>query len=220
MPRSKRSSMSARTRYSLLIFDIDGTLADSFPWFLRHVNGVADKYRFRRVGADDVEALRSAGPREILKRMQVPMWKLPLIARHMRRLKAAHLHDIPLFSGVNVLLQELAARGAVMAVVSSDSEANARRALGSDNAKLISHYACGASLFGKAALFKRVLKMAGVPVEKALCIGDELRDLEAARQAGIAFGAVTWGYASAEALRAREPAIVFASMQDIAGWVA
>jgi phosphoglycolate phosphatase len=207
-------------RYSLLILDIDGTLADSFPWFLRHVNGVADKFGFRRIAAGDVEALRRAGPREILKRLDVPVWKLPLIARHMRRLKAAHLDDIPLFAGVDVLLQALAARGTVLAIVSSDSEANARRALGPDNAKLISHYVCGASLFGKAALFKRVLKMARVPAAAALCIGDEIRDLKAARQAGIAFGAVAWGYASAEALRARGPDLVFVSMADIAGCVA
>ncbi len=210
----------ARMRYLLLVFDIDGTLADSFPWFLRHVNGVADKFGFRRIAADDVEALRRTGPREILKRLDVPGWKLPLIARHMRRLKAAHLDDIPLFPGVDALLLALAARGTVLAIVSSDSEANARRALGPDNAKLITHYACGASLFGKAALFKRVLKMAGVPADRALCIGDELRDLDAARQAGIAFGAVSWGYASAEALRAGEPDIVFVSMEDIAGCVA
>lgn len=203
-------------RYSLLIFDIDGTLADSFPWFLRHVNGVADKYRFRRIAADDVEALRRTGPREILKRLDVPLWKLPLIARHMRRLKAAHLDDIPLFPGVDRLLQALAAQGIVVAIVSSDSEANARRALGPGNAKLVAHYACGASLFGKAALFKRVLKMAGVPVERALCIGDEIRDLQAARQAGIAFGAVTWGYADADALRAHTPEVVFSSFEEIA----
>jgi phosphoglycolate phosphatase len=28
--------------YKLAIFDFDGTLADSFPWFLGMVNGLAD----------------------------------------------------------------------------------------------------------------------------------------------------------------------------------
>ena len=48
---------------ALVIFDLDGTLADSYPWFLRHVNGVADRFGFRRIAADDVEALRHAGSR-------------------------------------------------------------------------------------------------------------------------------------------------------------
>jgi phosphoglycolate phosphatase len=43
-----------------------------------------------------------------------------------------------------------------------------------------------------------------------------LRDLEAARDAGIPFGAVTWGYTTAEALRARAPEVVFERVEEIA----
>ncbi len=202
-------------RYSLVIFDLDGTLADSFPWFLNNVNAVADRFGFRPIAADDIELLRRAGSREILQRQYVPLWKLPLIARHMRRLKAAHLDDIPLFPGVDRLLQTLAVKGIATAMVSSDSEDNVRRALGPSNAQAIAHYACGASMFGKAGKFRRVLKMAGVAPAQALCIGDEIRDLEAARKAGIAFGAVSWGYASPEALQACAPDEMFSSMDDI-----
>ena len=74
--------------YSLAIFDLDGTLADSFPWFLRTINDVADRFNFRRVADEDVEGLRHASSREILARLEVPLWKLPAIARHARRLKA------------------------------------------------------------------------------------------------------------------------------------
>ncbi len=203
-------------RYSLVIFDLDGTLVDSIPWFLRHVNGVADRFGFSQVAKDDIEMLRRAGPREVLERLNVPMWKVPAIARHMRQLKSAHLNDIPLFPGVDELLQALAARGVTTAMVSSDSEENVRRGLGPDNARQIAHFACGASLFGKAAKFRRVLKAAGVPAAEALCIGDEIRDLEAARKAGIAFGAVSWGYASAEALQAHAPEQMFFCIEDIA----
>src|ERR1700741_4418204 len=90
-------------RYSLVIFDLDGTLADSFPWFRLHVNGVADRFGFRRVVDGDVERLRHKGSREILGDLEVPLWKLPAIARHMRRLKAQHLADIPLFHGAEAM---------------------------------------------------------------------------------------------------------------------
>ena len=93
--------------YSLVIFDLDGTLADSFPWFLRNVNDVADRFGFRRIADDEIEPLRRAGAREILKRQNVPLWKLPAIARHMRRLKAAHVGDIALFPGADAMLRAL-----------------------------------------------------------------------------------------------------------------
>ena len=72
-------------------------------------------------------------------------------------------------------------------------------------------------MFGKAAKFKAVLKRTGIAAADAICIGDEVRDGEAARQAGIDFGAVCWGYAKPEALQTVSPALVFDSVADIAG---
>ena len=201
--------------YSLAIFDLDGTLADSFPWFLRNVNGVADRFGFRRMADDEVESLRHAGSREIIRRLEVPVWKLPMIARHMRRMKAGHLDGIPLFPGVEAMLRALRDGGLTLALVSSDYEVNARRQLGKA-ADLFSHFDCGASLFGKAAKFRRVVKRAGVNPAQAISIGDEVRDIEAARAAGISCGAVMWGYAAPNALRALGPEMVFERMEDIA----
>ena len=201
--------------YSLAIFDLDGTLADSFPWFLRNVNDVADRFGFRRMADDEVEELRHAGSREIIRRLEVPVWKLPMIARHMRRMKAGHIDGIPLFPGVEAMLQGLRDGGLTLALVSSDHEANARRQLG-EAATLFAHFDCGASLFGKAKKFRRVVKRAGLAPAQVISIGDEVRDIEAARAAGIACAAVMWGYAAPNALRALAPELVFERMEDIA----
>ena len=121
MPAPRRFRYTPRMPYSLAILDLDGTLADSFPWFLRHVNDVADRFGFRRIEEDEIEPLRRAGSREVLKRLEVPLWKLPLIARHMRRLKAAHIGDIPLFPEVEPMLRALHDSGMRLALVSSDN---------------------------------------------------------------------------------------------------
>jgi phosphoglycolate phosphatase len=200
---------------SLVIFDLDGTLVDSFPWFLRTVNDVADRFGFRRVRDDEVEALRHAGTREILSRLEVPLWKLPVIARHMRRLKSEQASGIALFDGADAMLHKLAGAGLRLALVSSDSEANARIKLGTA-AALFSDFDCSASIFGKSAKFRRVLRRAAAAPGRTIAIGDEIRDIEAARAAGIACGAVTWGYAAPRALRELGPDLVFERMDDIA----
>jgi phosphoglycolate phosphatase len=179
------------------------------------VNDVADRFGFRRITEDDIGPLRRAAPREVLERLGVPLWKVPRIARHMRRLKSAHLDDIPLFPGTDAMLRALKDGGLRLALVSSDHEKNARRQLGDANAALFSDFACGAALFGKAAKFRRVLRRAGVPPARAIAIGDEVRDIDAARAAGVFCGAVTWGYATPEALRGLEPDLVFDRMADI-----
>ena len=69
---------------ALAIFDLDGTLANSFPWFVCVLNGVADQFRFRRVAEHEIGDLRRCGPRELLARLDVPMWKVPWLKRGIR----------------------------------------------------------------------------------------------------------------------------------------
>jgi phosphoglycolate phosphatase len=200
-------------KYQLAIFDLDGTLVDSFPWFMSVVNSVADRHGFRRIEPAHVETLRGLSSREIIARLEVPAWKIPFIANDMRKLKASSAS--PLFPGVEAMLARLAAGGITLAMVSSDAETNVRRAL-EPSVRHIAHFGCGASLFGKARKFRRVMKEAGVPRAATISIGDEVRDIEAARQAGIDFGAVTWGYARLEAMQAFSPARVFHHVDDLA----
>lgn len=203
-------------RHRLVIFDFDGTLADSYPWFTRVINEVADRYRFRRVAEHEAHTLRSMDARTLMRHVGIPYWKMPFIVRHMRQRKSRELDQTRLFDGVDRLLRQLADAAIATALVSSNTEPNVRTILGAENANLIRYYECGTSLFGKASRFRKVLKRSGTPALEAICIGDELRDVDAAQQAGIPFGAVTWGFTTAEALIARSPMAVFRSIDEIA----
>jgi phosphoglycolate phosphatase len=68
----------------------------------------------------------------------------------------------------------------------------------------------------KPAKFKRVMRDAGVSPAQTIAIGDEVRDIEAARAAGIACAAVTWGFAARAAIDRYAPDIVFERMEDVA----
>lgn len=195
--------------YKLVIFDFDGTLADSFPWFAGIINDTADKFRFRRVEPDQVDGLRGKSAREMMQILGVSAWKLPFIGNYIRKRKAQDLHDIPLFADTPRALRRLHEAGVTLAIVSSNSEANIRTMFGPETAALIAQYECGSSLHGKAKRFKAVLRKAGVKTGDAICIGDELRDIEASRKAGIAFGAVTWGYTHGAAMKAAHPDFAF-----------
>jgi phosphoglycolate phosphatase len=128
---------------------------------------------------------------------------------------ALDIANIALFPGVDRLLRGLSDRGIGTAIVTSNSIDNVRRVLGPGNAARIQHYGCGVSIFGKRAKLRGVLRGSGVAAGEAICIGDEIRDLEAARAEGIAFGAVSWGYTRPEALLAQEPQEVFSTVEEI-----
>ncbi len=201
--------------YRLAIFDFDGTLADTVPWFAGVVNRMADRYGFRRVAEQDHETLRGYGPRRLLEVLDVPLWKVPAIAYHVRRLMAQDIDRISLFDGVDMLLQTLSEAGVVLALVSSNSRQNVTQTLGPENMALIETTASGVSLFGKASKLRGVLETCGVPREEAIYIGDEVRDIEAAREVNVASGAVAWGYNTVAALRAHKPTELFTTMDDI-----
>ncbi|WP_210209527.1 HAD hydrolase-like protein [Undibacter mobilis] len=207
--------------YRLAIFDFDGTLADSFPWFTGVINDTADKFRFRRVEPDEIDGLRGKSSREMMQILGVSAWKLPFIARYIRKRKAQDLAGIPLFAEASSALGRLHEAGVTLAIVSSNSEANIRKMFGPDTARLIAYYECGSSLHGKAKRFRKVLRKSGFATHEAIAIGDELRDIDAAREAGIAFGAVTWGYTHGAAMKAAGPDFAFeafdAMVQIIAG---
>lgn len=207
--------MNSTSRYKMVIFDFDGTLADSFPWFVGVINDVASKFNFRRVESHEIEGLRGYDARRLMKHLGIPFWKVPLIARHMQRMMTRDIERIALFEGVEPLLRELRQRGITLALVTSNTRENALRALGPENAALFDHFVCGASILGKHAKFKKLLKTCGLLPQETLCIGDELRDIEAARKEAIPFGAVAWGYTSEDALRAAAPLEVFKHADEI-----
>ncbi len=201
--------------YELIIFDFDGTLANSFPWFVSALQSVAAKYRFHAPTDDEIGELRLVPPREIIRRLGIPWWKMFLIARDIRALMSRSIDQITLFEGIEDVLAELATSGVQMALVTSNSVENARRVLGPTNAARIGHYAGNVRVLGKRANFQRMLRQTGVAPERALCIGDELRDLEAAQAAGIPFGAVGWGFTPLTTLASRAPTERFATVADL-----
>jgi len=201
--------------YALAIFDFDGTLANSGDWFLSIADDLALRFRFRAAGADEIEMMRGLTSREVIQRLGIPRWKLPAIARHVHALLADQIDQIAPFDGIYTLIETLEAGGMRIAIVTSNSEANVRAVLSPATIARIELFECGASLFGKARLFKRVLRRSRVAPHEVIAIGDETRDIVAARKAGVAAGAVLWGYANRAALTRLEPDVLFETPADV-----
>ena len=199
----------------LVIFDFDGTLADSFPWFAGVINDVARRWRFRTIAAGEDALLRHMRASDIFRYLQVPNWKVPMIAADMRRRMSREIDRIALFDGVGCELMRLHRAGLRLGIASSNAEANIRQVLGPTLWGLIQYSECGAGISAKHHRLKRLLRSARVAPEQAIYIGDEVRDIDAARRAGIAVGAVTWGFNEASPLRACDPDLLFAQVYEI-----
>ena len=59
-----------------------------------------------------------------------------------------------------------------------------------------------------------------IPPEQIISLGDETRDIDAAREVGIRAAAVLWGYAEPEAFAHLNPDLAFATPADVVAHVA
>ena len=202
-------------RFKLVIFDFDGTLADSLGWLIGISGRLADEFGFDRIDKEQVAILRRHDAATLLRLHHVPLWKVPLIAARFRRLMAQQIYMIAPFPGVADLLAQLAQAGATLAVVTSNSCANVRRVLGKESVGLLAACEGGVSIFGKRIKLRKVLRATGIHPAQAIFIGDEIRDIEAARHAGIASGAVAWGFTEPDTLKAHSPDFLFGSVDEM-----
>ncbi|WP_284090722.1 HAD family hydrolase [Acinetobacter pittii] len=194
--------------YQAIIFDMDGTLVDSFSFFLGALNQLAKKHKFKSVELYEVEQYKHLSPKEIMKEMNVSRWKLPWIAKDFIRLMKERDQDVYMFEGMRDHLIELHKRGYTLAIITSNSKENCQSILGKELCELFSHIDGGSSIFGKAKRIKRVLNILNLNKEQAIYVGDQMTDGEAAHKAGIDFAAVGWGYTSAEKLKTIQPKVV------------
>ncbi len=201
-----------------MIFDFDGTLADSANWFRSILPDLARRFGFRCPDEEELEVLRHKPPREVMRILKIPGWKLVFIAVHVRK-RAAKAEAFTLFEGVPDVLRLLQSRGVKIAVVSSNAEVNVRRALGPELSALVGSWSCGAGMFGKAKHFRDVIRELKVSPARALAVGDEIRDIEAAREVGLKTAAVAWGFGMKPALEAAEPDLLFETVGQLQGFL-
>ena len=202
-------------RYKLIIFDFDGTLADSFPWFINSLDAVAEKFNLQKIDQNKLKELRHLDAASFLRYLKIPLYKLPQIATFMRNLMTEQIEDIKLFDGIEKMLRELKTKGYKIAIVSTNSSENITKVLGDEIMKLNDHFVGGVSLFGKEAKLKKVLKLSGLEKQDAIYIGDELRDVQASQKIGLPCGAVAWGVNDAKALAALAPTEMFYKVEQI-----
>ncbi len=202
-----------QTRF--VIFDFDGTLADSLGWLGQVMPETAKLFRFRVIGPENYPYMRSLDAVELIDYLAIPSWKIPFLAIYLRMRMSRETHRVDLFEGVEEMLHQLASGPLRFAVLSSNAEKNVRRIFGNRISTCFDHFQCQTSFLGKKARLKSLMAKSGHKPHETLFIGDEIRDLEAARKLDVPFGAVTWGFNNHAAFQRHQPDYVFHRVSDI-----
>ena len=187
------------------IFDFDGTLADSMLMVLPVYNSVAKGLGLPAIEESEIPKLRKMGPMKAIDAYQVPLWKVPLVLSRVRREIETRGLVPAIFPGLLQVFRDAAMAQVRRMIMSSNSRTNIERFT---QEHLLGHFEridSGASLFGKATRLRRILQVSRLAPTEVVYVGDELRDVEAAREVGVKSIAVSWGYADRSELAEQRP---------------
>lgn len=208
--------MSNDFKYKNLIFDFDGTIADSYGHIIPIVLDLASKYRNKLQEKIDLNDLRHYTFKEIITYAKFPKYKLPFIVKKAQNRLHLKLDEVQLFPGVTEVLEKLDEQGFKMGVISSNSENNVEKFLSQKRINSYFNFIIGSSaLFGKQRSISRALKKYQLERPETLYIGDEVRDIEACKNSDIDVVAVTWGFNAKVLLKRYNPSYLVDTPEEL-----
>lgn len=189
-----------------LIFDFDGTLADSFDYI---VTFLAKEAGLPPLSPERKQAYRGLSMPEIGRRLGHSWLKLLwLFLKGRRRMRPA-IEQIKPYDGLPEIVRELHAEGHELFILSSNRARNIRIFLRQHGLHTYFTQIYGdVGLFDKAPALRRLLRQQRLELRDAVYIGDELRDVQAAQSIDMRVVAVLWGFARPESLVRLKPTAV------------
>lgn len=189
-----------------IIFDFDGTIADSFDFvvdFLAAEAGIAKPTDAQR------QELRGQSMIAIGRQFNLSWWRLLRSFFRGRRDMQTKMKRVQPFEGMPAVIKKLHAEGHELFMVSSNTVRNLHAFLHDHqlHTYFLEIYG-GVGLFSKAPTLRRLLKEQKLEKKDAVYVGDETRDVQAAQSVDMRVVAVTWGFAQPTKLKALKPTAV------------
>lgn len=185
-----------------IIFDFDGTLANTMPVVI----DIAETMLGDRISDKDIARYRNMTVKQVLKEAKVPLYKVPGLLVKGRPLLQKRMHEVVVFTGLEDVVRDLAKNDYELYVVSSNSATIINNFLSDKKLKSYFKKVYGnVGIFSKAQALKKVVRRQGFSLSEAIYIGDEVRDIEAAKKIGMPIISVTWGYNGKQILESHQP---------------
>lgn len=199
-----------------ILFDFDGTIADTIDLTINVYNNVAPKYNCKPIRPEDRSELVAQQWKESFSTYGITQVKLLLLMVRIRKELGKHMADMKPIEGMSALLQALKDSGLKLGILTSNSVSNVRIFLeNNDLENLFDFVYSGRNLFGKDKVMRRLFEQESLSKEAVIYVGDEKRDIEACKKVGIPIIAVTWGISDSNTLETLYPDCIARTPGDL-----
>lgn len=190
----------------VIVFDFDGTLADTFNAIVRIANRLSGDFGYKPLMSSDIEKIRNLSARQIIQESGFPLFKVPFLLKRIQSELHQDIECLNPVAGIPELLKELKNKQKVIGILTSNSEANVKHFLNIHGLDcFFSFIYSGSTIFGKSRTLKKLMRHHHFQPKSLIYIGDETRDIEASNKINIKVIAVTWGFNSSDVLRQYNP---------------
>lgn len=188
-----------------IVFDFDGTIADTLSVVIRIANKFAEHYGYRKIPLSDIPKIREKKPSEVLRHLGISIFKLPIVVRKIRFEMNKEIVRLQTAVDLRNTLIALKEHDCVLGILTTNSRENVMEFLKNNDLQLFDFVYSGRAVYGKGRLLKKLMKDKTIPHENPIYVGDEIRDVEAAKKAGVKVIGVSWGYNTRSALQKANP---------------
>lgn len=200
----------------VIIFDFDGTLANTIDVILDITNRLASDFGYKQTTPAELTRLKSLSSRELVKESGVSILKLPFLIKKVRVELNKEITQVQPIEGIKEVLQVLRAKGNRLGIITSNSKENIINFLEKNEwQNLFDFVYSGTTLFGKSKVIDSVIKQQKLNHEDVIYVGDETRDIEAARKSNVKAIAVSWGFNSPIVLAKQNPDFLIFTPQEL-----
>ncbi len=213
-----------RKKFDLLVFDWDGTLADSANAIVFSIQGAARDMGLTEPSNEEARYVIGLGLREAIEYLfpDLPSQKLALLSDRYRYHYLAQDKKISLYEGIFEIIKTLHAEKFLLAVATGKSRAGLNRAFISSGLGDYFHASrCADETFSKPhpAMLLELMEQFGVEADRTLMIGDTTHDLQMASNASVSGVGVTYGAHPRENLETLMPLACIENVMKLRSWL-
>ncbi|BAZ44156.1 putative iron-sulfur cluster binding protein [Chondrocystis sp. NIES-4102] len=190
----------------VVLFDFDGTIADTYQALANITNQLSGEFGYKALEPEELLLLKNLSSREIVKRSEISLFKLPFLVRRVRAELSKEIAELITIPGIAQVLIELKNRGYILGIVTSNVKENVEVFLAKHQLNnLFTFIYSSTAIFGKHRVINRVIKDNHLNKSDVIYVGDETRDIRSARKSEVGIIGVTWGFNSATILQLHQP---------------
>ena len=199
----------------IILFNFNGTIVDTKSLAMDIYNEIAEKQGYKKINKEEIPYLSTLSIRERCKRLNVPIYKMPLVGITIKERYQQYIANLKSVAGINEVIHELKRKEFRLGFLTTNSRVVTNQFLSNNAINIFDYAHYSFNPFSKARDISSFLKSNKLNPNEVIYIGDELRDIKASKKNQLCCIAAAWGYDSVELLETGHPDHIAQQPSDI-----